>query len=307
MVLSIERDILRPNNNIPNERMMRKRRPPHLPEARLKMKHAHLGKQGNHSVPHLPETKIKIKKALIGRPKSAEHIRAFSTVWARIQPLAMRGLAAWEIKEIVRSTFTRKQIKSAIRNHKDEIKKSPFLHTPNEHSDPQKTRERQIKGSARFNQKRFMGNKEGEDNNILFVRKLWESGLIKENPSVWLGLNRLYRFHKIALPADNFDRLRLEVYLEAAKELEFENKPEKLAFYKKLGYEVGYEWFITSLLRDERFIRNYMFSNGTDVAKRERIREMVEHKKNAEEYCSTYSNNHPPRLRENFFRTSPSY
>ena len=160
-----------------------------------------------------------------------------STVWNKVRPFYERDILNIEIAEITGLDY--KQVSSAIAQNKrrpewNQVKLS-------DHSS-RKTRTRMLGKEHRWPilKNREMGAQ--------FANLLFESGLIPEDLSTREELHQLYALRNRKLPESNFDKLGLEVFLLAQKELIKGNK-KTLNMFQALARRITGD---ASLIRTEQ-------------------------------------------------------
>lgn len=210
----------------------------------------------NKHLNHTQATKEKMSASLKGRIKTEKQIKEQSIVWERIRFLVDRGLSLTEISNITEPQIEKTRVKRALyKNRKYHVVSEDYF-------SPEKRKERKQK-SRRGQPKRIADRppiSEDERKSRMFAHELWLAGLFAEGISAWEQLHEMYSKHQRALPTIPAQKLRLELFLKARKELKQEGKKELLDRYVDLGKKVDGRWFDISLAEEEDFI-TYVLDN----------------------------------------------
>jgi hypothetical protein len=233
---------------------------------------------------HTEAEKKKIQIANLNSEKKREDEKRRSTVWNKVKPLYKRQLLNAEIAELTDLTY--QQVARSIGQNKYR---------------PQWNRVRTPSNNRRIDAWRLRKESkfplsESKKLSIQFAKSLVASGLITEGTSKWRQLRNFYWKFGRKLPKSNFDKLRLEVFLQAVKRQRYGRESRLLSLYDKLGNEIGNEWFKTSLFHDESFIRtkyepagfaDLMHNKDDSSEKRAKIRMMIANRENVINYRTT--------------------
>ncbi len=95
---------------------------------------------------------------------------------------------------------------------------------------------------------------------FVLAKKFLDAGFIGKDTFFWQSLHEMYARQERKLPEDFADKLRLEVFLVARTQVEDGNK-KLLNNYIRLGSEVDYDWFGSSLIEEQRFITDTVRKN----------------------------------------------
>lgn len=100
-----------------------------------------------------------------------------------------------------------------------------------------------------------------EMNAFVFARSLQEAGFITTDLTNWQRLHQLYDLHRRKLPDSFADKLRLEVFLRARMMVQ-EGDKSLLMTYDSLGDQINEQWFNTTLIGEQIFIRDALSVNN---------------------------------------------
>lgn len=216
-----------------------------------------------------------------GQPRDLIQTTEKVSVDEKILPFVMRGFRAPEIVCIAETVFDKQEIwRAFFRQDRPEWHKIPA-------------------DNAGIRKASLWVNEEDKDRDekksMDFVRALWRRGLIPENLSTRDELFELFKSQNRQLPDNKIDLLLLEIYLSVNKKPENKRKSKlsDLSLYNDLGNMIGgIVWYDTKLAPERYFINKVMrnrskamtnvdsadeyYYSPTEVAKRERIRKMVD-------------------------------
>ena len=210
---------------------------------------------------HSPEKKLIIASANSG-PKEKSQVVKQSSVYERILPFVVRGLAVWEILLITEPILNREQIRNAVyRSRKD---RPEWHRIPEDYFSPEKESIRRSKGTIiglrkRSDKQSLTDSKNtiaNEEKSKALILEFWKANLFPTDASNWLSLHALYQHYQRTLPENVSDKLRLEVFLAALSLAESELNPALLNKYRELIDKIASAGFTHKLSSEEQFIKS---------------------------------------------------
>ncbi len=199
--------------------------------------------------------KRNISESLKGKSKPIELVRARSTIWERVRPLALRGAVPFEIADL--TGFSQSQVWNAL-ERKNRVEPTPDYWT--QEMKTLRRRRAQRRGRLTIH---GVAPDEKEKSENTFARTMISRGFITEDLRLWYALIDIFKKMGRDLPLSAAYRIMLETFLMAR---ESANKGDKslLEEYFRLGEELNPFWFKSEELSTDR----RMINVALEVSKR---------------------------------------